>query len=432
MVASKYNLLLDIEGKEYLFNLASQCLISCDHDLVDFLNGNQEIRLSKGEETSLYENGIIVDSHEFEVSRLKSNISSLKFDKTKMAAFISTTSACNLNCTYCYQDIRKELNCKKYMTESNWKVVIEYFKNEIKKYNTKLFAVSLFGGEPMFNDSMCQQIITDLRRLEDIFPELVIQCVLITNGTLFNESNIKFYLDNIDNIQITLDGIKEINDSFRIYPNGEGSFDKIISSLKLIKKHKTSDILSTICLRINVNKETVNKSKELIDYLIDKNLTQAITSIKFHEIFGTQGEIILDGNDERDNDIELAKEIVKLNYYLIENGIKVFKEISGLCIGKLANGYTVDEQLNIYACPGLLYSDVHGKISTDGKLIIDNKKWYDYHLEEAKCINFCKYAPICYGGCTWAKGENEKDCMRDIFDATLVDKLKTYIISQYI
>lgn len=432
MVASKYNVFIQINEQKFIFNLASRCLLGSNDELVEFLKGrNTDIVLSDDEEKSLYDNGIIVDSHELEVSRLKGNIRTLKYDRTQMAAFISTTSACNLSCTYCYQDCRKEKGKKKYINMAKWEILLKYFTDEIEKNGTKIFTVSIFGGEPMTNDAMCKHMLQDLKNLENIFPKLQVKCNMITNGTLFTKENIGFYLKNLENIQITLDGLKEINDKLRIYPDGKGSFDEIIEAIKLFKEHRKNENESTLCLRVNVNKDTVKRARELVDFLIDEDLVKGITAINFHEIFGTQGDVIKDGSDLNDNDVELAKEIVGLNYYLIEKGIKVYKDLGGPCIGKMMNGYTVDEELNVYACPGLLYSEVHGKIDDSVKMNINSHRWYDFYLSESECVNHCKYAPVCYGGCTWAKGENERDCMKSIYDATLVDKLKAYIISQY-
>jgi len=433
MIPSKYNIIVPVNDKSYIFNLASQCLVEINEELTKFLNGEIKlINFTDEEKKELHDNGIIVDNHNFETARLKANINFLKFDRSKMGAFLSTTSGCNLSCTYCYQDIRKDIEEKKYISKENWGIILNHFRMEIKKNNTKLFAASIFGGEPMLGGDMCKKIIKDLRELQDDFPDLNLQCVLITNGTLFNEENVEFYLNNVDNIQITLDGLKEINDQFRIYPDGSGSFDKIINSIKLLDRYRTEDKQSSLCLRVNVNRETVDKAKQFINYLVENNLNSGITSIDFHEIFSTQRDIIEKGSDLKDKDIELAKEISNLNFYLLDKGIKVFRKLGGPCLGKMSTGYVIDEELNIYACPGLLYSEVQGKIEKNGNIDIENKRWFDFFLDDFECVDTCKYAPICYGGCTWEKGENERNCMRHIYDATLISNLQAYIFSKYV
>lgn len=434
MISSKYNIIIPVNDEKYVFNLASQCLLQVGQDLADFMEGKiTDIDLSIEELEQLYKNGILVDSFEFELGRLKSNINSLKYDRSRYGVFISMTSGCNLNCTYCYQDKRKEMGENSYLTTKEWSIMYRHFRCEIEKYNIKQFVVSLFGGEPMYDDMMCQIIVRDLRKLEKQYPNLKVQMALITNGTLFNDNNIVFYLDMLDSIQITLDGVQEIHDQFRIYPDGKGSFNKIIEGLKLIKKYSEKlERRAEICVRVNVNDESVDRAEELVDYLVDLGIDKYITSLSFHEIFDTQSEVSSNGGDPVKKNVELAKKMSDINYYIISKGIRVYKELAGPCIAKMSTGYAIDEKLNIYGCPGVIYSEVHGKLLENGEIKITDKKWYDFYLEDSKCIDKCKYAPICYGGCTWAKGNKENDCMKAVYDATIVSKLKAYILSKYV
>lgn len=430
MIASKYNVIIPANGKNYIFNLASQCLIEANEEIINYLkNDSDDFELSKEELDELYNNGIIVDSYDYEVSRLKSNVTSLKFDRSRYGVFLSLTSGCNLNCTYCYQDKRKTLNSKGYLTPENWDILYEHFKQEIAKFNVKYFIVALFGGEPMSDDAMLQKIVTDLRNLQT--DDLKVQMVMITNGTLFTEENVDFYCNNVQTIQITLDGLKDVNDKFRIYSDGRGSFDNIIKSLRLIKDHNNGDSPCELCLRVNVNEDTVNQAHEFVDFIIKEGIHEGVTSLAFHEIFGTQGDVIAKTDECTSNNIKLAEKIAALNFYVVSKGLKVFRELAGPCIAKMATGYAVDENLNIYGCPGVIYSEVHGKLLGNGEIKVLDKTWYDYYLNDPKCIDTCKYAPICYGGCNWARGKKEKDCKKEILDATIVPKLQAYIMSKY-
>lgn len=433
MVSSKYNIIIPVQNKQYVFNLASQCLMEANDELIQYIRGDKGVTpdLTEEEQNVLYDNGIISDSHEFEFARLKSNINSLKYDRSRYGIFLSTTSSCNLSCSYCYQDKRKEFCSKTYITPKKWKIMLAHFTSEISKNNVKQFVVSLFGGEPMYDDEMCQQIIRDLRKLESNVPGLRMQIVLITNGTLFTEKNIEFYLKNIENIQITLDGMKEIHDQFRIHPDGSGSFDEIIQGLELIRKYNAGNDPCEVCIRVNVNEKSIERAKDLIDFIVSKDLQKGITTISLHEIFGTQGDIVEFGSDSKRENLELAKRICELNFYVVSKGIRVFRELAGPCIAKMATGYAIDENLNVYGCPGIIYSEVQGELQENGEIHIQDKKWYDYYLDEPDCVKTCKYAPICYGGCTWAKGDKDRDCMRDIYDTTIVSKLQVYILSKY-
>lgn len=77
---------------------------------------------------------------------------------------------------------------------------------------------------------------------------------VITNGTLLTEDIVcQLEKYNCIHMQLTLDGMKALNDNRRPYKTGAGSFDDIISAIQLLLKHKT--VRCTI--RINVDKTNI-------------------------------------------------------------------------------------------------------------------------------------------------------------------------------
>lgn len=48
----------------------------------------------------------------------------------------------------------------------------------------------------------------------------------------------KRFENTIDSVQITIDGIKLIHDSRRVYKNGKGTFDDIVNGLDLLVNTK--------------------------------------------------------------------------------------------------------------------------------------------------------------------------------------------------
>jgi uncharacterized protein len=68
----------------------------------------------------------------------------------------------------------------------------------------------------------------------DKWPRLVKH--IDTNGTLLDRDKIKYFIDSDVSLQISLDGPKEIQDQFRVYKNGRGSFDRIMRNLRLIRE----------------------------------------------------------------------------------------------------------------------------------------------------------------------------------------------------
>ena len=56
---------------------------------------------------------------------------------------------------------------------------------------------------------------------------------MTTNGTVF-EKDIYDFIKGKVQISVSIDGNRKTNDTNRIYPNGESSFDKVLETLKFL------------------------------------------------------------------------------------------------------------------------------------------------------------------------------------------------------
>lgn len=100
----------------------------------------------------------------------------------------------------------------------------------------KLEYITLSGGEPLLRKDW--HILAKRIRDNGVIPNM------ITNGWLLTETDVKNAKEaGISNIAISLDGIKETHDFMRM----QGSYDRIISGLQLLKKGKVpSSIITTV------------------------------------------------------------------------------------------------------------------------------------------------------------------------------------------
>lgn len=138
------------------------------------------------------------------------------------------TEGCNLNCSYCFE---KDKNHKAIMTKETARRAVDFLVQEAVQYNQSKISITYFGGEPLLN----------LEVLEDSFDYGVEQCkknninfdcMIITNCTLFTDAYGEFIkkwyatLGRVG-IQLSIDGVPEIQDSNRVYHDGEGSSNKV-------------------------------------------------------------------------------------------------------------------------------------------------------------------------------------------------------------
>lgn len=146
------------------------------------------------------------------------------------------TLDCNLRCKYCVYSgnyfFEKKL-CKKHLDfETARSVLNNIHKISNDRYNRSLM-ISFYGGEPLMQMDLIKRIINYSREL---FADWDLTFNMTTNGTLFNDSVIRYLVSENVILLISLDGPEPIHDSKRVYRNGMGSFTRIMNSLRRIKQ----------------------------------------------------------------------------------------------------------------------------------------------------------------------------------------------------
>lgn len=132
--------------------------------------------------------------------------------------------------------------------------IIRFLNNS----SAKELSLHWYGGEPLLRFDLMKKIY------EGITKETSLKLVsnsIITNGYLINNAILDFFKStNMNKIQITLDGEKVTHDKKRhLKDNLEGTFDKIISNIKLLSKQLPK---SHIYVRVNIDK---NNYKEFVN-----------------------------------------------------------------------------------------------------------------------------------------------------------------------
>lgn len=175
---------------------------------------------------------------------------------------IVPTYACNLRCIYCYEQ-KYKVSCLKQnnpfkIAEIQLKRIDEILL-DYPDIDPSLVKVTLMGGEPLLKGN--------LETIRYILQQLSLRGFsvnIITNGVdldYFIDDLIKY---NVNYIQVTLDGTKDLHDTRRIDATGKGSFDKIVKNLKNALNKGLS-----IDLRVNVDQTNVNNLPALAEYIKD-------------------------------------------------------------------------------------------------------------------------------------------------------------------
>lgn len=132
---------------------------------------------------------------------------------------------CNLRCEYCFASQGDFSGDRLFMSLEVGKKALELLiKSSGNRVNLE---VDFFGGEPMMNFDVVKELVKYGREIESKHNKKF-RFTITTNGLLLNDDNMKFINENMDNVVLSLDGRKEVNDGMRPTISGEGSYDIIV------------------------------------------------------------------------------------------------------------------------------------------------------------------------------------------------------------
>ncbi len=144
------------------------------------------------------------------------------------AVTLQLTARCNLSCPYCHRTIKED------------ELSTEEVKSLLKHlWENKVFSINVSGGEVLLR--------ADALEIFRHANEMGFRWGISTNGILMTEDiarSLKRY--GISSVHVSLDGPREIHNKIR-GPN----FDKVINSIKILKKNDIKVTAVTVINQIN-------------------------------------------------------------------------------------------------------------------------------------------------------------------------------------
>jgi uncharacterized protein len=107
--------------------------------------------------------------------------------------------------------------------------------------NRKNLEVDFFGGEPLMNFDLVKDLVAYGRKIEKEYNKNF-RFTITTNGVLLDDEKMEFINENMENIVLSLDGRKSVNDNMRKTINENGSYDLILPNIKkMVELRKDKD-----------------------------------------------------------------------------------------------------------------------------------------------------------------------------------------------
>lgn len=162
---------------------------------------------------------------------------------------LKVTSRCNINCSYCYVYNHGDTSWRRMPKHMSLATVTEVIGQLVSLLEDQQypFAIVLHGGEPLLLPRNILEAL--LQGLADRLPATCSRSIQ-TNGILIDEGLLKLCLRTGTTLSISIDGPAEVNDSFRMAFNGQGTHAGTLAGINRLRRHPQANRLftGTLCV----------------------------------------------------------------------------------------------------------------------------------------------------------------------------------------
>lgn len=145
---------------------------------------------------------------------------------------------CNLACKYCFAEEGEYHGRRALMSFEVGRKALDFLI--ASSGNRRNLEVDFFGGEPLMNWQVVKDLVAYGREQEKIHHKHF-RFTVTTNGVLLNDDIQEFINKEMDNVVLSLDGRKEINDKMRPFRNGTGSYDLIVPKFQKLADSRNQE-----------------------------------------------------------------------------------------------------------------------------------------------------------------------------------------------
>jgi uncharacterized protein len=323
---------------------------------------------------------------------------------------LNVTNQCNLSCTYCYEYGEDKIvdteNGKKpkFMSEATARESVDFMFQQAG--SNRAVHLTFFGGETLLNFPVLKSTVAYARRRAEELGKDV-DFSLTTNATLLRPEIVEWLVDNQIGVTISIDGPKEMQDQFRIFKSGVGSYDIVAPKIReLLRQHRSRPIGARVTL-----------TSQTLDVLrIFRHLTE---DIGFHEVgfapvttAAQRGYAISDGGFDRmlEQFRSLADEFLEYTLANRHHGFSNVKETIEEIHKGASKAYPCGAGLGLMGvstdgdvalCHRFAGSDDHklGTVRTGIDRLVQIGFLEKHHIDHKTDCRVCWARPLCSGGC---------------------------------
>ncbi|HYF82049.1 MAG TPA: thioether cross-link-forming SCIFF peptide maturase [Clostridia bacterium] len=196
-------------------------------DIIEKLNdkySETSIREAWGEIGQLEKQGLLHSEDTY-----MDKVQNEKRETHTKALCLNIAHDCNIRCGYCFASTGDYHGGRKLMPFTVASKAIDFLLSTSGA--RKRLEVDFFGGEPLMNFDVVKETVLYAREREKEYGKRI-GFTITTNGTLLDKDIEEFINGNMDNIVLSIDGRKRVNDRMRKFVDGSGTYESIMPKMK--------------------------------------------------------------------------------------------------------------------------------------------------------------------------------------------------------
>lgn len=348
---------------------------------------------------------------------------------------ILPNNVCNFRCSYCYS---AQGRSNKVMSMDVLKTTLDYFIDPQRVPTEKKLAISILGGgEPLLSWELVKFCIEYANERANSFGYKGVDCNVVTNGSVFTQDIIDTLKKYKVPVSVSFEILEEIQNLQR------GNYKKVAENI---------DWIISEGIRPQLRATITDKNIMLMKRMIEEVLQRFPKAREVMMEYVTDPELLTTPESVRDFYKLYIDNFFEAHDYAAQHGLlldcSAYRNfnllIERFCPGD--NTITPDGEISVCSRIGapqdLGYADsIYGKISADGTVDIDRKKFDKliglnvHHYEKCKDC-FAKWH--CAGGCMIHKYTYNEDIQNEICEYTrnftrrmLIRNIEKEYISHY-
>ncbi len=167
---------------------------------------------------------------------------------------------CNLACKYCFAEEGEYHGRRALMSFEVGKKALDFLiANSGSRRNLE---VDFFGGEPLLNWQVVKDLVAYGREQEKLHDKHF-RFTVTTNGVLLDDEIEAFVNREMDNVVLSLDGRREVNDRMRPFRSGAGSYDLIVPKFQKLADSRNQE---RYYVRGTFTRENLDFSEDILHF----------------------------------------------------------------------------------------------------------------------------------------------------------------------